>query len=220
MCTVLAGVLADVGERLLDDPVDGELEPGAVRPGRPSTSRLDVEAGRCERPRPARGIWARSGSGPIPCRSRRCAAHRASAASRPAPPVRGARRPAAPRAARPVRAPGCGGRARLDAHDADRVRDHVVELAGDAGALGHERGVHLERWLRAAGRRARPARGTLPLAVHLLADEPRCRRGTASARPRRQRLVPEGERLEGWSRRPRPPAPTRARRGVAWAASE
>ena len=168
----LAGVAERVGQRLLDDPVDRHVE---AMPGRPRRA-VDLEHGRQagladpvdeasqlrRSPAAGRGRPASSSSLSAPgAGAARAIASRpvASTASSDASACVGRRRD------------DLAGRAGLDDHHADGVRDDVVELAGHMPALLG--GRRAEPRLALAQRRARPPS----------ADAPR----VEPARPRRRR---------------------------------
>ena len=145
-------VLERVGERLLDDPVRGQVDPGRQLDGVAGHAQLHAQA----RPR-ARGAPARrrarcsaapdSGSAPPPRRTGPNRCRISASASRPVRSISAAASTARSgffsstwRAARG-----------LDHHHAQVVREHVVQLARDAAALERDRAplVLLARVLRA-----------------------------------------------------------------------
>ena len=133
------GVLERVGQRLLHDPVGGEVDAGrAAARGSPSIAQLDRQPGRRAPARRAIGSEPSPGCGAIAellvARRGACPSSRRSSTSA----VAAARLDRAERAARPLRRRPRAARAarlRLHDHDADAVRDHVVQLARDARAL-------------------------------------------------------------------------------------
>ena len=162
-------VLERVRERFLDDPVRGEIEPGAERFRRAVDVDLDREPGAAvvldERAEVRQG--------------RALGGVRLDRSEQPAhlcerlPPGTGNR------AQRLDRAAGLSlerepRRAGLDRHHADRVRDHVVQLAGDSQALGRPCGAVSLLALALQLRRALAQLERLVLAPpQCLADEPR-----------------------------------------------
>ena len=138
-----AGVLEHVRQRLLHDPVGGQIDTGRNRvdASRPRTPR---------RPRPPPGrlldqrgyLVAGRAAAPAPPRRRRYAAPRAGGAalSAPAGPCPG------PIAAVPAPCPGWRlstsvGRPGLHHHHADGMCDHVVQLARDPGPFACDGGA-------------------------------------------------------------------------------
>ena len=163
-----ARVAYDVGDRLLDDPVRGQLDVGGYRPSLSPPSHLDANAG-------LRG----GGDQPVHVGQSRCRAERRRFGvgarlplAQPAedPPQPGERLPAGG-FDRPQRVAGLGrlgvhdpaAHTGLDRDDADAVRDHVVQFAGDAQPLGGDR---LDRGLGAE------RLGVPPAGAHGIADHP------------------------------------------------
>ena len=129
------GVLERVRERLLHDPVRGQVDARrqrhAARPrcaARPAARPRDLLDERVEPASPGCGASASSSSP-------RRAAPRAGAAARRAPRGRSPRSPRAPRASRSGSASSIARPPRLHDHHADVVRDDVVQLARDPCAL-------------------------------------------------------------------------------------
>ena len=165
-------VLQHVGERLLDDPVQRDVDArGQLAGASPATRSVARE-------RRPRGPWPSelrqlgdAGLGHERVRAPRRAAGRACARSSATAccPVCWTAR-SGWRAPLGVAVEQVLGGAGLDHHDADAVRDHVVQLAGDPGALGGDRVLDPRgplvgqpaacrdsaAWLRSRRRRPRP----------------------------------------------------------------
>ena len=130
-------VLADVGERLLHDPVRGQVERGGQRARRRRSPRSStVDAGRRARARPAPAAAPARAAARARCPRRPRAARRACrrispSASRAEPRIA---RSGAPGARRVALERGLGG-VGLHGDHADAVGDDVVQLARDPRAL-------------------------------------------------------------------------------------
>ena len=135
-------MLDHVGDRLLDHPVGGQVEPGGQRGRSPRTSRSTRTPASAVRSTSCPGPPARRGPGPAsPAQpsvlSRDAGSGCRRAARRAAPASRAARRGWSPRSttARGPLPPGVVdhvvGDPGLHRDQAHRVRDHVVQLAGD-----------------------------------------------------------------------------------------
>ena len=134
-------VLERVGQRLLDDPVRRDVDPGRQRPrlagdgrstGRPANATRSTSASSRLRPGCGRQV--------VLARAVRARAGRAGAAARSSRRGRSTRPPAARPPRRSERREHLPRRARLDDHQADVVADDVVQLAGDPAAFGLDRG--------------------------------------------------------------------------------
>ena len=179
-------VLERVGQRFLHDPVGRELDADR-KPGRDARRARGRSRGRRARTRR-----------PAPAGPPRRAADAVPSASAPSRCSR-SRRPVSPSAARPARSTSADGRRRrrgiaddeirgqrrLHDHDAERVREHVVELAGDPLALRGGAALGLELLLDAGALRlGRELRAPLDASLERDPDRPR-HDGERDARARR-----------------------------------